>query len=266
MCSPSWPAESIPPRPSPGESFPVSATVFREGHGMLGAGAVLRGPDGRRRPLVPMRELAPGTDRYGAVVTVTSEGLWHFEVEAWGDPHRPVAARRGHQGAARPGRGADAGRRRAALRPRGRPGPRLPRSAGTRTSADAAAARAALGALAATLRDTGHPRPGPPRRGQSRGDHRGPRRVPAAGSAHPVRQVPGDRAQGARALRLLVRVLPPVGGGHRRRGPRASARSRGRCVRPPGGWTPSPGWASTWSTSRRCTRSGSPPGRGRTTR
>lgn len=69
-----------------GESFPVSATVFREGHGMLGTGVVLRGPDGRRRPLVRMTELAPGTDRYGAEVTVTSEGLWHFEVEAWGDP------------------------------------------------------------------------------------------------------------------------------------------------------------------------------------
>jgi starch synthase (maltosyl-transferring) len=69
-----------------GETFEVSATVFREGHGMLGAGVVLRGPDGRRHPLVPMRELAMGTDRYGAEVTVTSEGLWHFEVEAWGDP------------------------------------------------------------------------------------------------------------------------------------------------------------------------------------
>src|SRR5260370_41368206 len=69
-----------------GESFEVSATMFREGHHMLGAGVVLRGPDGRRRPLAVMRELAPGTDRYGAEVTVTSEGLWHFQVEAWGDP------------------------------------------------------------------------------------------------------------------------------------------------------------------------------------
>ena len=33
-----------------------------------------------------MRELAPGTDRYGADVAPTSEGLWHFAVEAWGDP------------------------------------------------------------------------------------------------------------------------------------------------------------------------------------
>jgi starch synthase (maltosyl-transferring) len=69
-----------------GETFPVSATVFREGHEMLGAGVALISPDGQRHPLVAMRELVPGTDRYGADVTVTSEGLWRFRVEAWGDP------------------------------------------------------------------------------------------------------------------------------------------------------------------------------------
>ena len=69
-----------------GETFQVSATVFREGHGLLSAGVVLRDPAGRRGPLVPMTGLAPGTDRYGAEVTVTAEGLWRFHVEAWGDP------------------------------------------------------------------------------------------------------------------------------------------------------------------------------------
>jgi starch synthase (maltosyl-transferring) len=69
-----------------GETFQVSATVIREGHEMLGAGVVLRGPGGERTPLAYLRELAPGTDRYGADVTVPAEGLWHFQVEAWGDP------------------------------------------------------------------------------------------------------------------------------------------------------------------------------------
>jgi starch synthase (maltosyl-transferring) len=69
-----------------GETFEVSATVFREGHGLVGVGAVLRDPARDARPLVPMRELAPGTDRYGADVTVTGEGLWRFHVEAWADP------------------------------------------------------------------------------------------------------------------------------------------------------------------------------------
>jgi starch synthase (maltosyl-transferring) len=69
-----------------GETFEVSATVFREGHEMLGAGVVLRTPSGGRRPLVGMAEVAPGTDRYAAPVTVGREGKWRFHVEAWGDP------------------------------------------------------------------------------------------------------------------------------------------------------------------------------------
>jgi starch synthase (maltosyl-transferring) len=69
-----------------GETFEVSATVFREGHGTISAGVVLRDPAGGTQPMVLMRELAPGTDRHGAEVTVTSEGLWTFRVEAWADP------------------------------------------------------------------------------------------------------------------------------------------------------------------------------------
>jgi starch synthase (maltosyl-transferring) len=33
-----------------------------------------------------MRELAPGTDRWGAEVTAASEGRWTYTVEAWSDP------------------------------------------------------------------------------------------------------------------------------------------------------------------------------------
>jgi starch synthase (maltosyl-transferring) len=77
---------NAPAKAVPGERFLVSATVFREGHEMLGAGVVLTDPAGQRQPIVAMRELAEGTDRYGAEVAATSEGLWHFAVEAWGDP------------------------------------------------------------------------------------------------------------------------------------------------------------------------------------
>jgi starch synthase (maltosyl-transferring) len=69
-----------------GETFEVSATIFREGHGLLNAGVVLRDPERQAGPLVFMHELAPGIDRWGADVTVTSEGLWRFHVEAWADP------------------------------------------------------------------------------------------------------------------------------------------------------------------------------------
>jgi starch synthase (maltosyl-transferring) len=75
----------LPAKAVTDETFQVTATVFREGHEMLGAAVVLTDPDGADFPLVMMRELAPGTDRYGAGVTPDREGLWHFRVEAWGD-------------------------------------------------------------------------------------------------------------------------------------------------------------------------------------
>ncbi|MFI9829060.1 alpha-1,4-glucan--maltose-1-phosphate maltosyltransferase [Streptomyces sp. NPDC051913] len=69
-----------------GETFQVTATVFREGHDAVAANVVLTDPEGRPGPWTPMRELAPGTDRWGAEVTPGSTGRWTFHVEAWGDP------------------------------------------------------------------------------------------------------------------------------------------------------------------------------------
>ncbi|MGX1027993.1 alpha-1,4-glucan--maltose-1-phosphate maltosyltransferase [Streptomyces sp. SAI-097] len=69
-----------------GETFEISATVFREGHDAVAANVVLRDPGGRPGPWTPMRELAPGTDRWGAEVTPDAPGLWSYTVEAWGDP------------------------------------------------------------------------------------------------------------------------------------------------------------------------------------
>ncbi|WP_426568590.1 alpha-1,4-glucan--maltose-1-phosphate maltosyltransferase [Streptomyces canus] len=69
-----------------GETFQISATVFREGHDAVAANVVLRGPDGRPGPWTPMRELAPGTDRWGAEVSPDAPGRWTYTVEAWGDP------------------------------------------------------------------------------------------------------------------------------------------------------------------------------------
>ncbi|MFE9345076.1 maltotransferase domain-containing protein, partial [Streptomyces olivaceus] len=69
-----------------GETFEVSATVFREGHDAVAANVVLRDPQGRPGPWTPMRELAPGTDRWGAEVTPDAPGHWTYRVEAWSDP------------------------------------------------------------------------------------------------------------------------------------------------------------------------------------
>ncbi|MGP3981029.1 maltotransferase domain-containing protein [Streptomyces sp. KR80] len=78
-----------------GESFEVTATVFREGHDAVAANVVLRDPAGRAGPWTPMRELAPGTDRWGAEVTPDVEGRWSYTVEAWSDP---IATWRHHAG------------------------------------------------------------------------------------------------------------------------------------------------------------------------
>ncbi|GII79401.1 alpha-1,4-glucan:maltose-1-phosphate maltosyltransferase 1 [Sphaerisporangium rufum] len=76
-----WPAKA-----AAGETFEISATVFREGHDAVAAGVVLTDPAGARGRLLPMRPLEPGTDRFGVTVTLPSEGTWHFRVEAWSDP------------------------------------------------------------------------------------------------------------------------------------------------------------------------------------
>ncbi|MFF2014056.1 alpha-1,4-glucan--maltose-1-phosphate maltosyltransferase [Streptomyces sp. NPDC058195] len=69
-----------------GETFRVTATVFREGHEAVAANVVLVDPNGRPGPWLPMRELAPGTDRWGAEVTPGAEGRWTYAVEGWSDP------------------------------------------------------------------------------------------------------------------------------------------------------------------------------------
>jgi starch synthase (maltosyl-transferring) len=163
-----------------GETFEVSATVFREGHEMLGAAVVLRSPGGGRHPLAVMAEVAPGTDRYAAQVTVGCEGRWRFQVEAWGDP---IAHWR-HDAGIKVPRGLDVGlmmaegailfeRAAKAIRPAlAVPGDQAGERAGAgglaapagsrwasaaRSARAAQAARSALTALAARLRDPAIP-------------------------------------------------------------------------------------------------------------
>ncbi|QIX27391.1 alpha-1,4-glucan--maltose-1-phosphate maltosyltransferase [Nocardioides sp. JQ2195] len=67
------------------EPFPVTASVFREGHDKLGAEVVLTDPTGRRRAPVRM-ELSPHLpDHWSAWVTPDLEGPWTFEIHAWSD-------------------------------------------------------------------------------------------------------------------------------------------------------------------------------------
>ncbi len=68
------------------EEFPVTATVFREGHDAVGASVVLVDPDG-----VPWRRtmtcVNPGLDAWTATVSAGREGWWTYHVEGWSDPY-----------------------------------------------------------------------------------------------------------------------------------------------------------------------------------
>jgi starch synthase (maltosyl-transferring) len=148
-----------------GETFPVSATVFREGHGGVAAGVVLRDPDGGTQPMELMHALAPGTDRYGAEVTPGGPGDWSFRVEAWADPiadwHHDAGIKvpRGQdielmmaEGALLFERASKSIIRSSRIR-QPEPGPDEPAADGKPIPPDVA--RAALAEVAATLRDPG---------------------------------------------------------------------------------------------------------------
>ena len=78
-----WPSRAVV-----GETFPVEATVFREGHDLIGASVLLRAPEsgkgGGKARRIPMRPL--GQDRYAVDVTVDAPGRWSFAIEAFADP------------------------------------------------------------------------------------------------------------------------------------------------------------------------------------
>ena len=205
-----------------------------------------------------MRELAPGTDRYGADVTVTGEGLWRFHVEAWADP----IASWHHDAAIKIPAGQDVElmlTEGALLF--GRAARRIPQPPG---ASRPAAARTALRALVARMRDRG---------ADAVGAVRGVRgsRVAAILARWPLRelvtrsrsltvQVDRERALYGAWYEFFPRSegaqVDPVG----------SRRSRARCAPPPSGWTRSRPWNSTWCTCRRCTRSAPRSARGGTIR
>ena len=68
------------------EHINVGATVFREGHDAVAADVLLTSPDGQLVSRQPLMLIGHGTDRYEAQVSPTTEGLWHFSIEAWSDP------------------------------------------------------------------------------------------------------------------------------------------------------------------------------------
>jgi starch synthase (maltosyl-transferring) len=82
--SPMQPENRWPAKAFSGEVVPFGATVFREGHDLLGVDLLLVAPDGVQTQH-RMRPGAPGTDRYETEVQLTDIGTWHYRVQAWSD-------------------------------------------------------------------------------------------------------------------------------------------------------------------------------------
>src|SRR3546814_14106248 len=74
-----------PAKATAGEPLPVTATVFREGHDLLGADVVLPDPSRQRRAPARMSKHPDVPDRWTAKVTPGKAGAGTFAVHAWHD-------------------------------------------------------------------------------------------------------------------------------------------------------------------------------------
>ena len=76
----------LPAKGTEHESFPVQATIFREGHDAVNASVILTAPHGTQRR-IDMTQVEPqGLDIWQAHVRMATEGDWTFRVEGWSDP------------------------------------------------------------------------------------------------------------------------------------------------------------------------------------
>jgi starch synthase (maltosyl-transferring) len=69
-----------------GDEVRVEATIFRDGHEVLGAALRTKGPGATRWRETPMDDL--GNDRWAATFTPDACGRWSYRVEGWVDPVR----------------------------------------------------------------------------------------------------------------------------------------------------------------------------------
>ena len=77
---------AYPAKAAVGESIPIRAQVFREGHDAVNASVVLTNPEGQETVFGMHRTTPAGFDWWTASVTLDREGSWSFRVEGWSDP------------------------------------------------------------------------------------------------------------------------------------------------------------------------------------
>ena len=82
--TPQQPENRWPSKAYRGEVVPFGATVFREGHDLIGVRLLLTDPAGVETSH-RMRMAAPGTDRWQALAALHTEGEWHWRVHAFAD-------------------------------------------------------------------------------------------------------------------------------------------------------------------------------------
>jgi len=76
----------VPVKAIAGEEIPVSATIFREGHDLLGADVVLYNSQGREISRSVMREERHGGDRYQGSVRIPAQGDYTFTIDSYDHP------------------------------------------------------------------------------------------------------------------------------------------------------------------------------------
>ncbi|NYF11215.1 starch synthase (maltosyl-transferring) [Leifsonia sp. AK011] len=82
--APQVPENRWPSKAFAGEVVPFEATVFREGHDLLGVQLLLTDPVGQTATY-RMRPIAPGTDRWRAEAQLPTEGTWTWKIRAFND-------------------------------------------------------------------------------------------------------------------------------------------------------------------------------------
>ncbi len=76
----------VPVKAIAGEEIPVSATIFREGHDLLGADVVLYSASGKELSRTVMREEWHGGDRFLGSVRIPEQGDYTFTIDSYDHP------------------------------------------------------------------------------------------------------------------------------------------------------------------------------------
>ena len=82
--SPLQPEDRWPAKAFAGEVVPFGATIFKEGHDIIGADLVLTSPGGERTTH-RLTDLGEGSDRWEVLAQLDEVGEWRWHVQAWVD-------------------------------------------------------------------------------------------------------------------------------------------------------------------------------------